>query len=98
MWVWVGPLPGANFLGAAGGVFVGNSKRFHGARCLWRHVKMGQSSNDVIPSSIRISVTEELKNHLVPPVEKLHDALEAFLAPAIDSPKYPDQQLDQEAT
>jgi hypothetical protein len=50
------------------------------------------------PSAIRISVAEELKNRLVPPLEKLHEALEAFLAPAIDSPKYPDQQLDQEAT
>jgi fumarate hydratase class II len=59
---------------------------------------MGQSSNNVIPSAIRISVAEELKNRLVPPLGKLHEALEAFLAPAIDSPKYPDQQLDQEAT
>jgi hypothetical protein len=41
---------------------------------------------------------EELKNRLIPALEKLHAALEAFLAPAIDSPKYPDQQLDQEAT
>jgi fumarate hydratase class II len=59
---------------------------------------MGQLSNDVIPSAIHISVAEELNNRLVPPLEKLHEALEAFLAPAIDSPKYPDQQLDQEAT
>jgi fumarate hydratase class II len=38
---------------------------------------MGQSSNDVIPSAIHISAAEELKNHLVPALEKLHGALEA---------------------
>jgi fumarate hydratase class II len=41
------------------------------------HVNMGQSSNDVIPSAIHISAAEELKNHLVPALEKLHRALEA---------------------
>src|SRR5437773_34624 len=41
------------------------------------HVNMGQSSNDVIPSVIHISAAEELKNHLVPALEKLHGALEA---------------------
>jgi fumarate hydratase class II len=41
------------------------------------HVNMGQSSNDVIPSAIHISAAEELKNHLIPALEKLHGALEA---------------------
>jgi len=41
------------------------------------HVNMGQSSNDVIPSAIHISAAEELKNHLIPALEKLHDALQA---------------------
>src|SRR5213083_1494456 len=41
------------------------------------HVNMGQSSNDVIPSAIHISAAEQLKNHLLPAVEKLHGALEA---------------------
>src|SRR5205814_3343306 len=41
------------------------------------HVNMGQSSNDVIPSAIHNSTAEQLKNHLVPALEKLHGALEA---------------------
>src|SRR6476659_2113125 len=41
------------------------------------HVNMGQSSNDVIPSAIHISAAEELKNRLIPALEKLHTALEA---------------------
>src|SRR5438045_253276 len=41
------------------------------------HVNMGQSSNDVIPSAIHISAAEELKNDLIPALEKLHGALEA---------------------
>src|SRR3954470_20287297 len=41
------------------------------------HVNMGQSSNDVIPSAIHLSAAEELKNRLVPALEKLHGALEA---------------------
>jgi fumarate hydratase class II len=40
------------------------------------HVNMGQSSNDVIPSAIHISAAEQLKNHLVPALEKLHKALD----------------------
>src|SRR5216110_3867937 len=40
------------------------------------HVNMGQSSNDVIPSAIHISAAEQLKSHLTPALEKLHDALE----------------------
>jgi fumarate hydratase class II len=38
---------------------------------------MGQSSNDVIPSAIHISAAEELKNRLIPALEKLHGTLEA---------------------
>src|SRR6476660_5771178 len=41
------------------------------------HVNMGQSSNDVIPSAIHISAAEELKNCLIPALEKLHGAFEA---------------------
>src|SRR5205814_6743071 len=41
------------------------------------HVNMGQSSNDVIPSAIHISGAEQLKNCLVPALERLHGALEA---------------------
>ena len=41
------------------------------------HVNMGQSSNDVIPSAIHISAAEQLKNELVPALDKLQDALEA---------------------
>ncbi|MEY2497321.1 MAG: fumarate hydratase, class [Verrucomicrobiota bacterium] len=41
------------------------------------HVNMGQSSNDVIPSAIHISGAEQLKNRLVPSLEKLRGALEA---------------------
>ena len=41
------------------------------------HVNMGQSSNDVIPSAIHISAAEELKNRLLPALEKLQGALEA---------------------
>src|ERR1700757_4587018 len=35
------------------------------------HVNMGQSSNDVIPAAIHISAAEELKNRLIPALEKL---------------------------
>src|SRR5438045_5682566 len=40
------------------------------------HVNLGQSSNDVIPSAIHISAAEELKNRLVPALEKLQGTLE----------------------
>src|ERR1700719_1760975 len=39
------------------------------------HVNMGQSSNDVIPSAIHISAAEQLKNCLVPALERLERAL-----------------------
>jgi len=41
------------------------------------HVNMGQSSNDVIPSAIHISAAEQLKNCLVPELEKLQTEFEA---------------------
>src|SRR2546428_6019448 len=41
------------------------------------HVNMGQSSNDVIPAAIHISAAEELKNRLIPALEKLGRALDA---------------------
>src|SRR5205823_5992126 len=40
------------------------------------HVNMGQSSNDVIPSAIHISAAEQLKNCLVPALQRLHGALD----------------------
>jgi len=39
------------------------------------HVNMGQSSNDVIPSAIHVSAAEQLKNCLLPALEKLATAL-----------------------
>src|ERR1041385_8021155 len=41
------------------------------------HVNMGQSSNDVIPSAIHVSAAEELKNKLLPALDKFASALEA---------------------
>jgi fumarate hydratase, class II len=41
------------------------------------HVNMGQSSNDVIPSAIHVSAAEQLKNCLLPALEKLYAALSA---------------------
>jgi fumarate hydratase class II len=38
---------------------------------------MGQSSNDVIPSAIHISGAEELRNHLLPALERLQTHLDA---------------------
>jgi fumarate hydratase class II len=40
------------------------------------HVNMGQSSNDVIPSAIHISGAEQLRNCLIPALEKLQGALD----------------------
>jgi fumarate hydratase class II len=40
------------------------------------HVNIGQSSNDVIPSAIHISAAEELKNLLLPALQKLESALQ----------------------
>jgi len=39
------------------------------------HVNMGQSSNDVIPSAIHMSAAEQLKDCLLPALEKLSSAL-----------------------
>jgi len=39
------------------------------------HVNMGQSSNDVIPSAIHVSAAEQLKDCLLPALEKLSSAL-----------------------
>jgi fumarate hydratase, class II len=39
------------------------------------HVNMGQSSNDVIPSAIHVSAAEQLKECLLPALEKLSAAL-----------------------
>ena len=39
------------------------------------HVNMGQSSNDVIPTAIHLSVAEAIKHDLIPPLEQLAAAL-----------------------
>ena len=41
------------------------------------HVNMGQSSNDVIPTAIHVSVAEALKHDLIPALEHLHKQLAA---------------------
>lgn len=41
------------------------------------HVNMGQSSNDVIPSAIHVSAAEQIKNTLLPALERLQEALAA---------------------
>src|SRR4026209_1277309 len=41
------------------------------------HVNMGQSSNDVILSGIHISAAEQLKNRVIPALEKLHTGVDA---------------------
>jgi fumarate hydratase class II len=40
------------------------------------HVNLGQSSNDVIPSAIHVAALLEIKEHLLPLVRMLHEALE----------------------
>lgn len=41
------------------------------------HVNMGQSSNDVIPTALHVSVSMAIHDRLVPALRKLHDALAA---------------------
>ena len=41
------------------------------------HVNMGQSSNDVIPSAMHLSAAEQIRNELLPALERLHVALSA---------------------
>jgi fumarate hydratase class II len=41
------------------------------------HVNMGQSSNDVIPTAIHVSAAEELRNNLLPALERLQGELDA---------------------
>lgn len=40
------------------------------------HVNMGQSSNDTFPTAMHLAVGQEIKNRLVPALEKLQAALE----------------------
>ena len=54
----------------AGGV-VGSKKPVHPND----HVNMGQSSNDSFPTAMHIAALVELKNHLLPALKHLHDAL-----------------------
>lgn len=39
------------------------------------HVNMGQSSNDVIPSTIHIAAAKQIKDHLAPALKRLEEAL-----------------------
>lgn len=39
------------------------------------HVNLGQSSNDVIPSAIRIAALHEIRSHLLPAMKLLHNEL-----------------------
>jgi fumarate hydratase class II len=41
------------------------------------HVNMGQSSNDVIPTSIHIAVAESIRSELMPALDHLHQGLES---------------------
>src|SRR5205807_10651418 len=41
------------------------------------HVNMGQSSNDVIPTTIHVSATLSLRRELMPALEQLRDVLRA---------------------
>ncbi len=41
------------------------------------HVNMGQSSNDVIPTAIRVAAAEEIHRRLIPSLEKLVSILES---------------------
>ncbi len=38
------------------------------------HVNYGQSSNDVIPTTIRVAAVQAVKNNLIPSLQHLHDA------------------------
>lgn len=40
------------------------------------HVNMGQSSNDIIPTAIHVSVLTQIDKHLIPALEKLAKSLE----------------------
>lgn len=44
------------------------------------HVNMGQSSNDVIPTAIHVSVADAITNDLVPALEHLHATLQTKAA------------------
>jgi len=48
------------------------------------HVNMGQSSNDVIPTAIHVSIAEALRGDLIPALDHLHQTLTAK-ARAFDS-------------
>src|ERR1700724_1051690 len=63
----------ANRCAQLAGKKIGSRERVHPND----HVNMGQPSNDVIPSAIHISAAEQLKNHLVPALQKLQSAFEA---------------------
>jgi fumarate hydratase class II len=39
------------------------------------HVNMGQSTNDIFPTSIHVAVALEVKNNLIPALERLQDVL-----------------------
>ena len=39
------------------------------------HVNMGQSTNDIFPTAIHVAVASEIKNNLIPALERLQDVL-----------------------
>src|ERR1700687_5050759 len=41
------------------------------------HVNLGQSSNDVIPTAIQLASAMAIQDELIPPLERLHKALDA---------------------
>src|ERR1700687_6091188 len=41
------------------------------------HVNLGQSSNDVIPTAIQLAAAMAIQDELIPPLERLHKALDA---------------------
>ena len=53
------------------------SAKLGGPVCANDHINYGQSSNDIIPSTIHISAAIEVTEHLLPALEHLHGAIVA---------------------
>jgi len=62
----------ANVANVALGSAVGSKKPIHPND----HVNMGQSSNDIIPTSIHVAAALSIQNSLIPALENLHKTLE----------------------
>jgi fumarate hydratase class II len=41
------------------------------------HVNLSQSSNDVFPTAMHVAAASRLRHHLIPAVQRVHDAIEA---------------------